>query len=159
MKNNLFVYFLLLTSYFLLPACGSDDDDTLAPKPRAFFRLNYPEKAYVKYDSACPFTFEMPSYAKMENDKNAGAEPCWLNMNLNGFNGTLHLSYKQVNKNLDKYIQDTYTLASKHEVKASGIEEEIISKDSVNVFGLLYNIGGNAASSIQFYLTDRKSVV
>ena len=137
-----------------LLSCSSDDKDTIAPKPRAYYRLSFPEKKYVKYDSVCPFSFEMPVYCRMNNDKNYGAEPCWLNLNFPAFQGTLHLSYKAVNGNVKDYLQDTYTLASKHQVKASGIEEHLIAKDSNKVYGLIYEIKGNAASSIQFFLTD-----
>jgi gliding motility-associated lipoprotein GldD len=147
--------FCLLSSFlFLLTACGGNDEDTIAPKPRGYFRLTFPEKNYVKYDSVCPFTFEIPSYSNVVNDPYPGAEPCWLNMNFPAFNGTLHLSYKPVNGNINDYLDDTYTLASKHQIKASGIQERMISNDTNNVYGLIYDIEGNAASSVQFFLTD-----
>jgi gliding motility-associated lipoprotein GldD len=96
----------------------------------------------------------MPVYSKIGNDKNYGAEPCWLNLNFPNFNGTLHLSYKAVNDNLKGYLEDTYTLASKHQVKSSGIEEQFISRGSNKVYGLIYEIKGNVASSFQFFITD-----
>jgi gliding motility-associated lipoprotein GldD len=145
---------ILLLFCVSLFSCSSDDDAPIAPKPKAYFRLSFPEKKYVTYDSTCPFTFERPVYSKMENDKNYGAEPCWLNLTFPTFNGTLHLSYKAVNGNIQQYLADTYTLASKHQIKASGIEEQLISRDSDKVYGLIYEIRGNAASSIQFFLTD-----
>lgn len=145
---------LFLSTCLIFSSCNNDDDDTIAPKPRAYFRLSFPEKKYIKYDSLCPFVFDMPVYSKIENDKNYRAEPCWLNLNFPSFNGTLHLSYKAVNGNIQQYLEDTYTLASKHQIKASGIEEQLISRDSSKVYGLIYDIQGNAASSIQFFLTD-----
>ena len=147
-------WYLILASCIFLISCSSDDKDTIAPKPRAYYRISFPEKKYLNYDSVCPFTFEMPVYCRMDNDKNYGAEPCWLNMNFPRFQGTLHLSYKVVNGNIKEYLQDTYTLASKHQIKASGIEEQLISRDSNKVYGLIYEIKGNAASAIQFFLTD-----
>ncbi|MCE9540926.1 MAG: gliding motility lipoprotein GldD [Bacteroidetes bacterium] len=146
--------FIFLISCVSLVSCSSDDDDTIAPKPRSYFRLSFPEKKYVTYDSVCPFTFEMPVYSHIDRDRNFRAEPCWLNLNFPTFNGTLHLSYKAVNGNIKEYLEDTYTLASKHQIKASGIEEQLISRDSNKVYGLIYEIKGNAASSIQFFLTD-----
>lgn len=145
---------LVLTSCICLLSCGSEDDTAMTPKPRAYFRLNFPEKKYVKYDSVCPFTFERPVYSQMDKDRNVGAEPCWLNVNFPSFNGTLHLSYKAVNNNIQQYLEDTYTLASKHQIKASGIEEKLVKRDSSHVYGLIYEIEGNAASALQFYLTD-----
>jgi len=138
----------------LLTSCGSDDEGTIAPKPRAYFRLSFPEKKYVPYDSVCPFTFEIPAYSKMGKDPHGNAEPCWLNLNFPTFNGTLHLSYKPVTGNIQSYLYDTYELASNHKIKASGIAEQLISKDSNKVYGLLYDIQGNAASPLQFFLTD-----
>lgn len=155
LTSNIFLgSFIFLISCCSLLSCSSDEDDTIAPKPRSYFRLSFPEKKYTTYDSVCPFTFEMPVYSHIDRDKNFGAEPCWLNLNFPRFNGTLHLSYKAVNGNIKEYLEDTYTLASKHQIKASGIEEQLISRDSNKVYGLIYEIKGNAASSIQFFLTD-----
>jgi gliding motility-associated lipoprotein GldD len=145
----------LITFALLFYSCGSDDDEVIAPKPRAYFRLTFPKKEYVNYDNGdCPFSFEMPAYSKMNADKEQGAEPCWLNLDFPTFNGRLHLSYKPVNGNINGYLEQTYTMAAKHQIKASGIEEQLVSKTANHVYGLIYNIEGNAASSIQFFLTD-----
>ena len=114
---------IVLTSSFSFTLTSCGEDDAATPKPRAYFRLAFPEKKYVQYNEDCPFTFEIPAYSKMENDNNNNAEPCWLNLKFPTFNGTLHLSYKEVKDNINTYMQDTYTLASKHQIKASGIEE------------------------------------
>lgn len=155
-RMRFFIFFLCLLSTVvcLLPSCGEDDDETIAPKPRAYFRLAFPEKKYVTYDSVCPFTFDVPVYSKIEKDKNYRAEPCWLNMEFLSLNGTLHLTYHPLNGDINEYLEETNELASKHQIKASGIEEKLVSKDSSKVYGLIYEIGGNAASSIQFFLTD-----
>jgi gliding motility-associated lipoprotein GldD len=138
----------------LLSSCGSDDDSTIAPKPRAYFRLTFPEKKYTQYDSSCPFKFEIPVYSKVEKNNYKDAEPCWLDLNFPTLNATIHLTYKDINGNLKDYLENTYTYVSKHEIKSSGIKEEVISKDSAKVYGIIYDIGGNAASSVQFFLTD-----
>jgi gliding motility-associated lipoprotein GldD len=39
-------------------------------------------------------------------------------------------------------------------VKANGMDENVIVKDSAKVYGLMYDIGGNAATNLQFYVTD-----
>lgn len=165
-KNNLYQKFtghswnallscLLLLAVFSLASCGGDDDDgAIAPKPRAYYRLHFPEKKYVRYDSTCPFTCEIPAYAQMHHDAFPGAEPCWLNLDFPSFHGTLHLSYKEANGNFDTLLENTYDLAYKHQIKASGIREQLIDRPDAKVYGLLYDIGGNAASSIQFFLID-----
>jgi gliding motility-associated lipoprotein GldD len=146
---------LLVIFPILFYSCGNDDDEVIAPKPRAYFRLTFPKKEYVNYDNGeCPFSFEIPAYSKMNADKEPRAEPCWLNLDFPSFNGRLHLSYKTVNGNVNGYLEQTYDMAAKHQIKASGIEEQLISKTKDQVYGLIYNIEGNAASSIQFFLTD-----
>jgi gliding motility-associated lipoprotein GldD len=147
-------FILILMSCVFLSSCGDDDDNTIAPKPRAYFRLSFPEKKYVEYDSTCPFKFEIPVYSKLEKNNYKDAEPCWLDLNFPALQATIHLTYKDVQGNLKDYLENTYTYVSKHQVKSSGITTEVINKDSVKVYGLIYDIGGNAASSIQFFLTD-----
>lgn len=138
---------------FLISACGADDD-TLTPKPRAYYRILFPEKEYKKYDSVCPFIFQIPNYAFVVDDKSSSAEPCWMNVVFPSLNGILHISYKKVNGNLNEYMSLTHELATKHQIKASRIAEELIRNDSSKVYGLLYDIGGNAASPINFFVTD-----
>lgn len=154
MKNKLVIgCWLLVVGCVLFSSCS--DDDNITPKPRAYLRLTFPEKKYVKYDSVdYPFTFEIPAYSKIGNQKDYNAETFWLNLNFPSFNGTVHLTYKAVNNNINAYLQESYMYASKHQVKSSGIEEQPISKPSKKVYGLVYDIEGNAASSFQFFLTD-----
>ncbi len=156
MKTNISckLLFVLFISFSFLFSCNSDDDETIAPKPRGYYRITFPEKTYVKYDSSCPFKFDIPTYSYVENDKHQGAEPCWINVEFPKLNSTLHLSYKKVEGNLQTYIENTYTLAAKHQIKASSIQEQLVSNDTTKVYGLIYEIGGNAASRIQFFLTD-----
>ena len=148
------IIYPLLLPLLLLSSCTTDDDEIITPKPRAYYRISFPQKDYIVHDSTCPFKFEIPNYSHIENDKTQNAEPCWINLQFPKFNSTLHLSYKPVTENLEKYFEDTYTLASKHQIKASGIEEQLFQNDSLKVYGLVYQIDGNAASAIQFYITD-----
>lgn len=65
------------------------------------------------------------------------------------------MSYKVVGQqnSLDKLINDAFKLTYKHTLKADGIAEEDINTPN-NVHGLFYEVGGNAASAKQFYVTD-----
>ncbi len=150
MRNHFL--FAVLISLCLLPACGGSD---FTPRPKAYFRIAFPEKKYVHYTpSDCPFSFDYPVYATAAPDPDKLAEPCWINIDFGKLNGTLHLSYKRVDKNLGQYIEDAHTFITKHIVKANAMPELLVRNDSVRVFGLLTDIEGNAASPLQFYLTD-----
>jgi gliding motility-associated lipoprotein GldD len=66
------------------------------------------------------------------------------------------LTYKPLNQNNKKLaalIQDAYTLASKHQGKASGIQDYVMTTKSGRKAGLI-ELDGEVATSFQFYTTD-----
>ena len=133
-----------------LPYCKKN----FTPKPPGYMRIDFPEKVYRIYDSACPYIFEYPVYGKVVADTGRIAEPCWINIEFKEFGGKIHISYKPVSNNLNKFIEDSRTLAYKHTIRADAIRETVFTNDTSSVYGLLYEIKGDAASSVQFYLTD-----
>ena len=152
-----FAYCLMSIVYCFFSSCGSDEDDVVTPMPFAYFRIDLPEKKYSVFSDSCPFEFEYPSnYAMVLADSGNTAEPCWKNIVYPRFAAEVNLSYKHIdNKNpLEKYLEDSWTLVTRHQVKASGMPETPIKRDSAKVYGLMFEIEGNAASNLQFYLTD-----
>jgi len=149
--NIIKICVLFFISSFLLSACGNN----YVPKPAGYPRINFPDRSYQTYNSGCPFTFRYPVYANIAKDSSAGAEPCFLDMKFAQFNATLHITYKEVSsfKNFYEMSEDARTFAYKHTVKA----EDIIDSQMVRpnkVSGMFYDIEGNTASSLQFYVTD-----
>lgn len=125
-----------------------------SPKPKGFYRIDLPEKSYTLFDSTCPFTFEYPVYGTIVPDDSKNAEPCWFNISFPKYKGKIHLSYKVVKNNVGGYIEDCHNLAYEHAFKADGIEESLIVSKGRHIYGLVYDIKGNTASSVQFYVTD-----
>ena len=147
-KLNLLTVLVFLFIFF--STCNHD----YTPKPRGFYRITLPDKKYTAYDPHdCPFSFEIPQYAKVLPDTNRLAEPCWMYITFPPFNAQIYLTYKTLHNDLNKYTEDAHTLVYKHTVKANGIDEKLFNT-SANVHGILYEIGGNAASAVQFYATD-----
>lgn len=132
----------------LLSAC----EPKYSPKPKAFPKVNFPEKNYQTFSSDCPYLFEIPDYAMLQNER----EFCWQNLDFNHLNATLYISYFPLNRQnkLSDLTEDSRAMVFKHTVKASSIKEILINRRDAKVYGLLYKIGGNTASSLQFYLTD-----
>jgi gliding motility-associated lipoprotein GldD len=125
------------------------------PKPRSYFRIDFPEKRYVPYRaSECGYSFEIPEYAKVVPFYGNTAEPCWINITFPGYKGTLHITYKRMHHDLDNYEQDIHTLAYKHTIKADDIIERPFSYPDRHVNGIIYDIKGNTASSLSFFATD-----
>lgn len=145
------LYALILTAF--LAGCGNHD---YSPKPRGYFRIKFPAKAYQDYGGGCPFTFQYPAYARIEPDTKPDAKPCWINVQFPDFNGTLHLSYENIDSKakFNELVEDARTFAFKHTVKATSIDQGMIAYPDRKVYGIYYTIDGNAASSAQFFLTD-----
>jgi len=146
LKINTIIFTILLIGF-------SSCKEELFPRPIGYFRINFPEKSYQNFSPECSFSFNYPNYASINNNI-ANAEPCWYNLDFSLFRARLHLSYKPVDNNLDLLLEDSYSLAMKHSTKADAINQHIINNPSRNVYGVLYEIKGNAASVCQFVLTD-----
>lgn len=146
----------LLASVF--PAC---EDFVPVPKPRAYPRVAYPEKAYRPFGQHyCRFTFDMPVYAQIERDTTffdqKPESDCWFNIDVPALNAKIYCSYYPVTSRgrLDELVQDAFTLAQKHNIKANYIEEIPVHRKADRVHGIVFSIDGATASSYQFFVTD-----
>jgi gliding motility-associated lipoprotein GldD len=149
----------LLTCFALF--CMSCEESTPIPRPRAYPRVQYPEKVYEPFTAPyCGFSFEKPIYAAIERDttffdKKAGSD-CWFNLNIPALDAKIYCSYYPITNKakFDELVQDAFSMAQKHNIKANYIEEIPIHRPADHVHGIIYNIDGPAASSYQFFLTD-----
>ena len=151
----LFLFLLLLTGII---AC--DGDRMSMPKPRAFPRIVFPEKAYQPYENPdCPYQFSYPVYARIVKDSiffdEKAQNECWFNVELPEFNGTIHCTYYAIEgkDQLESLIFDSFTLVNKHTIKAQYIEETPIRLREGGG-GMRFRISGPVASPTQFFLTD-----
>lgn len=149
----------LLLFIFLLATFGCREKFT--PKPRGFFRIGFPEKNYLQLDEKYPYQFEVPKYASVLPDLQNPDEPWWINVEFPANKAEIHISYHslltagQNNRELlAGLMEETRELAYKHSVKAHAIEEQLFVNPAAEVFGTVYQIEGNAASPMQFFLTD-----
>ncbi|MEA3461248.1 MAG: gliding motility lipoprotein GldD [Bacteroidota bacterium] len=124
------------------------------PKPTGYLKVNYPEKTYRLYSDQEFFQFEIPAYASVEIDQGPRGEKGWINVNIPQLNGTIHMSYKPVNNQLNALITDSRELVYKHTVKAHGIEETPFIQRDQKRFGMVYDLKGDVASAVQFFITD-----
>ncbi|MCO6147233.1 gliding motility lipoprotein GldD [Flavobacterium sp. NRK1] len=139
----------LISVLALSVSCGGD---TL-PKPKAYLRLDYPMGKYVPFDEPCPFTFGYNSLAKLKTGKDCGS----LEIHYPKMKATIYINYKPINGNLEKLLRDAQTLTYKQVVKADDIREQPYLNPEKKVYGMFYEVGGNAATNAQFYVTDSTS--
>ena len=135
-------------------ACNSD----YTPKPRGYFRIDFPAHAYQLFDSpGFPYSFEYPVYGNILRDTaffgDKPENPYWINVDFPRFHARIYISYKKVEGNYDKLRDDAYKMTYKHTYKASSIEDSLISTP-LGIHGIFFNVGGNAATAKQFFVSD-----
>jgi gliding motility-associated lipoprotein GldD len=127
---------------------------TYTPRPRGYFRIAFPAKSYKPLSIPLPYSFDIPVYSVLGRDSFNMDQPYWITIDIPANHAQIHLSYKEIDNNLGTYIEQSRNLVYEHTQKASAIEEQIFEMPSKRVFGTAYTIKGNAASPLQFYLTD-----
>jgi gliding motility-associated lipoprotein GldD len=123
--------------------------DEVLPKPSAYLRLDYPQAEYAQFESQCPFEFEMNSDATIKGGKDCGFTITYPKMK-----ATIYFTYKPVNNDIDKLLRDAQKLTFEHVIKADDILEQRYLNPSKKVYGMFYQVDGNAATNSQFYVTD-----
>ena len=136
---------LLLLFFFLITSCA---EETL-PKPKAFLRLAYEEVQYQKINLDCPYTFEFSNDAIVTPNEN-----CWINITYPKLKASLNLTYRPIENNLTELLKESEKLTYNHAIKADGISALPFVNIGKNVYGSLAEVTGNAASPLQFHLTD-----
>lgn len=137
------------TAFFIVLLSVFSCKDEVLPKPSSYLRLDYPEAKYVNFENQCPFAFEMNSEAIIKGEKNCGFTILYPKMK-----ATIYLTYKPVNNNINLLLKDAQKLTYEHVIKADDILEQPYLNPSKKVYGMFYQVDGNAATNSQFYVTD-----
>lgn len=139
--RKLFLFFALL----LVFSCG---EETL-PKPKAYLSLTYDKASYKNLPLTRPFTFEIAKNANVKDEPNN-----WLKIQYPALKASLDVTYRTIDNNLRELLVESEKLVFKHTVKAEQISSNDYEDATKKVYGTLYTITGNAASQIQFHITD-----
>jgi gliding motility-associated lipoprotein GldD len=159
--------------FLLVVSCNSP----YTPKPRSYFRIDMPEHAYQLFNEpGYPYSFEYPLYAKITKDSTLFDDnpdnPYWINIDFPRFNGRIYISYKSVGgtsvyklktdqgykdsmvrNSFEGLREEAFKMTYKHTPKASSINDSLFVTGN-GVSGVYFAVGGNAATSNQFFLTD-----
>ena len=154
--HKLIIPLAVMTLVIIAVSC--DDSNSYLPKPRGYFRIDLPEKAYTRVDTIEKYSFECPDYALITYDRYSPDEKNWINIEMPTFKGSIHLTHKVVNDNLGEYLEDVHSMLTKHLQKANGVRDSLIINDEHHVYGLFIEMDGKGvATPMQFYLTDSTS--
>lgn len=143
--------FLGVIIILFFSSCGK----TGMPLPYGYFRVDLPEHTFTATADSLhlPYKFEYASMAKI-NTHTTEHEKYWIDISYPSLNANIYCSYLPVRGNLYNLMEDAHKYVYKHSVKADGIGETVFSHPEKQVYGILYSLDGNTASSVQFVLTD-----
>ncbi|MCK4561615.1 MAG: gliding motility lipoprotein GldD [Flavobacteriaceae bacterium] len=135
----------LIISMLVFISCKED----VLPKPKAYLRLEYLKTNYELTDLACPYSFEISTEAIVKTN-----EKCWMDIEYPKLKASVKLTYRPVENNLKELFLEAEKLTFNHAIKADGISSVPYSNKANKVYGSIFEVTGNAASPIQFHVTD-----
>lgn len=136
---------LLIITFSIFTSCKED----ILPKPKGYLSLNYPKNSYNILKIVRPYSFKTSEQAIVKNERNN-----WLKIVYPALKATVNITYRPVENNLKEILTEAEKLVYEHAVKAEEITTKNFENFEKRVFGSLQEISGNAASQIQFHLTD-----
>ena len=132
-------------------------DRTPTPKPRAYLRIDMPEKAYHEYDTATlPFVFECADEASVVWKQNDGRTK-YLDIQYPKYQGIINLTYKRFSgkRDLAALIDTASHMLALHHGQSTGEKETSLKDPEGKVYATVVKVNGkNAGSTYQFWLTD-----
>lgn len=148
MIKKIISFTMLFISFFVALSCKND----VLPKPTSQLSLDYPEAVYLNFENKCPFTFDMNSKAIIKEKSD-----CNFIIDYPKMKAKIYMSYKPVNNNINLLLRDAQKLTYEHVIKADDITEQPFINKENKVYGMFYQVNGNAATNAQFYVTDSTS--
>ena len=143
------ILFLIVLCTALM-GCGQ----RAVPKPYGYFRIAIPDTAYTQYaPQGYPYAFSLSDNAVVRPHAHKG-DAYWIDIDYPSLNTTVHCSYKPVHGNLRALSRDAQEFLYKHATIATSIPEQGFENPDARVWGVYYELNGNTATPIQFYLTD-----
>lgn len=141
----------LFVASFILSSCQQE----YLPKPLGYNRLILPDHEYVKLPDTLPYTFEYSRHSLLLADTSRIRENFWIEIYYPELQSNVHITYKAVRntKLLKEFLDDSYTLTAKHQIKAYAINE-VIMKTPSGKTAVIAELEGEVPSQFQFTITD-----
>lgn len=125
------------------------------PRPYGYFRIEIPKADYKLSVTDLPCSFDQSSHANVTPNSYRKEKKNWIDIDYPQFGARIHCSYNAIKPaEFMEISEESRQLAYKHTVKAEAINEHFYENDEKKVYGMLYDIRGNAASPAQFFVTD-----
>jgi gliding motility-associated lipoprotein GldD len=143
-----FSFFVILV---MLSACSE-----YTPKPVGYNRIDLVDSPEIEYRNS-HFSFHYPASARIDTIVNSDTA-FWFNIVYPNERARIYCSYFPITRRtLNKSLEDSRRLAYGHVLMADGIMQTFYDNPVNQVSGSIYDIAGNVASPVQFFLTDSVS--
>lgn len=145
----------ILICLFFQTGCNNHP---IVPKPVGYNRIDIPSYQYSEYKFK-QFSITHSDLAKVQIlDAQRSDSEIWFDILYPSYNAVLHCTYLPLQKeNLSKILEDNHRLVYSHVSMADGIRQTQYVNAENNVSGILFNIEGDVATPLQFYVTDSVS--
>ena len=151
MRHTLGYSFLLIFFILGLSSCRR----VSVPKPYGYVRLTMPDTCYADaVPAGFPYRFDVSCNAEVLPVRGEHGERYWIDLHYPALNATVHCSYQPVRGNLRELTDDAIRFVYRHSSHASSIPEQGFVHAEARVYGVLFDLEGNTASSMQFFVTD-----
>lgn len=125
------------------------------PKPYGYVRLTMPDTCYADaVPKGYPYRFDVSCHAEVRPVSDVQGGQYWIDLHYPALNATVHCSYQPVRGNLRELTDDAIRFVYRHSSHASSIPEQGFVHAEARVYGVLFDLEGNTASSMQFFVTD-----
>ena len=144
-------YLMLVLPMLVFAAC----EKQYLPKPLGYNRLILPDHAYQRLPDTLPYMFEYSKAAMLLADTSRIHENFWVEIYYPEMKSDIHITYKAIQneKLLKEYLDDSYTLTAKHQIKAYAINE-VVTKTPSGKTAVIEELEGEVPSQFQFTITD-----
>ena len=120
-------YLVLLVVVCFFYNCKED----VIPKPKAALRLEYKTPKMHEFNGPCNYSFEYNQVANLKQDQH-----CNLTISYPEMKGTIYISYKKIDNNLNKLQRDAEKLSYEHVAKADKIDPYVFENKEDKVYGV-----------------------
>ena len=139
---------VIICTLLLCVSCGN----VSTPRPYGYYRITTPDTAYTEFLSPV-YSFARSKNAVVQPRTDV-SEPYWINRYYPALDATIYCSYKPVQNNLRELTNDALEFVYRNASFATAIPEQDYSHPEASVYGVLFDLEGNTASSCQFFVTD-----
>jgi len=146
-------FFNIICSLYFLFTFFSCENNSSLPKQDAYLRIEFNEPNYLIYKS------QNSKINFLYNARSSSLKPTsarTINLDYKKLGMSLDLSFDKLNDEteLTNYLRDFNLLLDAHTKRSNGFLIKEFENRNYSTYGKLYELRGDVASPIQFFLTD-----